>query len=85
MTDLQALLDALPALRRAGYAEEREEYRLGLQSVAAPIFDSRRECSYAIGVICMATVSEETFAKMRTAVAAAAAAVSAELGWTGQG
>ena len=85
VTDLQALLDALPALRRAGYAEEREEYRLGLQSVAAPIFDSRRECSYAIGVICMATVSEETFAKMRTVVAAAAAAVSAELGWTGQG
>ena len=26
VTDLQALLDALPALRRAGYAEEREEY-----------------------------------------------------------
>ena len=84
MTDLQALLDALPALRRAGYAEEREEYRLGLQSVAAPIFDSRRECSYAIGVICMATVSEVTFAKMRTAVAAAAAAVTDEQGWTGQ-
>lgn len=81
VTDAQALLDSLPALRRAGYAEELQEYKLGLQSVAAPIFDSRCDCSYAIGVICMATVPEESFLKMRTAVAAAAHAVSAELGY----
>lgn len=81
VTDAQALLDSLPVLRRAGYAEELQEYKLGLQSVAAPIFDSRGDCSYAIGVICMATVPEESFLKMRTAVAAAAHAVSAELGY----
>ena len=85
VTDAQALLQELPALKRAGYAEERQEYRLGLQSVAAPIFDNRGDCSYAIGVICMATVSEERFVQMRTAVAAAAYAVSAELGWQSRG
>ena len=81
VTDAQAFLELLPSVRRAGFAEERQEYKLGLQSVAAPIFDSRGECSYAIGVVCMATVSEAEFAAMRTAVAAAAGAVSAELGW----
>ena len=75
----QALLDALPALRRAGYAEEREEYRLGLQSVAAPIFDSRRECSYAIGVICMTTVPREAFDAVRVAVVQTANAISSDL------
>ena len=81
VTDAQAFLELLPSVRRAGFAEERQEYKLGLQSVAAPIFDSRGECSYAIGVVCMATVGEAEFAAMRTAVAAAAGAVSAELGW----
>ena len=85
VTDAQALLQELPTLKRAGYAEERQEYRLGLQSVAAPIFDNRGDCSYAIGVICMVTVSEERFVQMRTAVAAAAYAVSAELGWQSRG
>ena len=38
VTAPEQLLAQLPAIRRGGYAEEHEEYRLGLKSVAAPIY-----------------------------------------------
>lgn len=80
VTDVDKLLSELPKIKLCGYAEEREEYKLGLKSVAAPIFDRRGECRYAIGVICIAGIGEEGFQKMREAVKAAAQAVTAELG-----
>lgn len=39
VTAPEQLLAQLPAIRRGGYAEEHEEYRLGLKSVAAPIYE----------------------------------------------
>lgn len=74
------LLSQLAAIREAGYAEERQEYKLGLQSVAAPIFDGSGECRYAIGVICLSTVAEDDFAAMRGEVVAAARRISEVLG-----
>lgn len=79
VTDPAKLLTSLAQIRGCGYAQENEEYKSGLKSVAAPIFNGQGECRYAIGVICMASVSDEAFGNMRHAVSEAAAAVSAEL------
>lgn len=79
IADQQSLLSLLPQIRTAGYAEELEEYKLGLKSVAAPIFDGRGECRYAISVICLASVGEKDFRTMREAVIRAAEAVTQEL------
>ena len=76
----EQLLAQLPAIRRGGYAEEHEEYRLGLKSVAAPIYEGDGPCRYAIGVICIAGTPAAEFASMRTAVMETAQNLSALLG-----
>lgn len=81
VTQPERLLEQLALIRACGLAQEREEYRLGLQSVAAPLFDSRGLCSYAVGVICLSSVSDAAFAAMGEAVQATARQISLELGW----
>lgn len=71
ITEPARLLAMLPEIRAQGYAEERQEYKQGLQSVAAPIFERDGSCRYAIGVVCMAG-AEKDFAAMREAVMQAA-------------
>lgn len=80
VTAPEQLLAQLPAIRRGGYAEEHEEYRLGLKSVAAPIYEGDGPCRYAIGVICIAGTPAAEFASMRTAVMETAQNLSALLG-----
>ena len=41
----------LDLTRELGYSVERGEYRMGLQSVGAPIFSSTGSCEYAIGIV----------------------------------
>ena len=84
LTEPDTLLAELEEVRSLGLAWEIEEYKLGMKSVAAPIFDSHGDCSYAIGIICMAGVSDESFAKMENAVKDAAQKISAELGSGGK-
>lgn len=43
----------LSVIRAQGYAIENGEYKMGLRSVAAPIFDSHGQVRYAIGIIGM--------------------------------
>ena len=43
----------LENIRKRGYATEFGEYKIGLRSVAAPIFDSESNVRYAIGLIAM--------------------------------
>lgn len=83
VADPMLLLDSLDEIRRQGYAEEVEEYKIGLRSVAAPIFDRSGDCRYAIGIIFMTGNAEETVIAQRRAVIEAAAAVSTELGRLG--
>ena len=80
VTDPDRLLDSLAAIRAQGYAEEHEEYRLGLKSVAAPIYEGDGPCRYAIGVICIAGTPAAEFASMRAAVMETAQNLSALLG-----
>ena len=75
----EQLLAQLEQIRQEGVAYEIEEYKLGLKSVAAPIFDSSGQCSHAIAIICMVCVSEEEFASMAKAVAETAGRISAAL------
>lgn len=43
----------LDCIRKQGYATENGEYKTGLRSVAAPIFDENGQVRYAIGIIGM--------------------------------
>ena len=79
VTGEEALLQQLEAVRSQGVAYEIEEYKLGLKSVAAPIFDRSGQCDHAIAIICMATVEQETFRAMARAVREAAEAISQQL------
>ncbi len=83
VTDPAVLLGSLAELRSQGYAEELEEYKVGLRSVAAPIYERSGICRYAIGIICIAGVDSESVRAMRSAVMEASAAVSAEMGRIG--
>ncbi|MDR0889325.1 MAG: IclR family transcriptional regulator [Oscillospiraceae bacterium] len=81
ITQESKLRNELRSVRMSGVAQEVQEYKLGLKSVAAPIFDCHGECSYAVGIICISSMPEKEFAILRTAVAQAARAISTELGW----
>lgn len=83
IADPGALLEDLEDIRKRGFAQEIEEYKLGLKSVAAPVFDGYGACSYAIGIICMAGASREAFEAMGEAVVSAAQKISAELKGSG--
>ena len=51
LTDTGALLHALEQIRRAGYAVENGEYKIGLRAVAAPVPDRSGGSHYALGVV----------------------------------
>lgn len=78
VTDADALLASLDRIRAQGYAEEFEEYKVGLRSVAAPIFDRQGACRYAIGIIFLSAAPSAVEAQCR-AVIEASAAVTAEV------
>lgn len=53
ITSLSALRKEFDTIRQQGYAIENGEYKKGLRSVAAPIFDQDGKVRYAIGIIGM--------------------------------
>lgn len=82
LTTWEALRQQLIAARENGYACERGEYRTGLQSVAAPIFDASGVCNYAISVVGVQRGAQwENFDRALQAVREAASAVSYDLGY----
>lgn len=77
--DLQAQLELT---RELGYAVERGEFRAGLQSVGAPIFDASGSCLYAIGMVELQNPQQPTIDKRTIElVRDAAQAVSGDMGW----
>lgn len=85
ITDLEALLSQLAVIRSTGLAEEYEEFRPGLHSVAAPIFDSSGACTCALSVIGVTGGdTPEKLHLVRRSVSAAAQAISYELGYRGK-
>lgn len=53
ITTQAALQRELDEIRKRGYATENGEYKTGMRSVAAPIFDENGDVRYAIGIIGM--------------------------------
>ncbi len=51
VTDTGKLLHALEQVRRAGYAVENGEYKIGLRAAAAPVFDPSGVNRFALGVV----------------------------------
>jgi IclR family acetate operon transcriptional repressor len=51
ITDTGQLLHALEIIRRKGYAIEDGEYKIGLRSVAAPVYDRSGQVRYALGAV----------------------------------
>jgi DNA-binding IclR family transcriptional regulator len=82
LTDIAALRRELKQARARGHAENREEWRVGVCGLGAPVFDARGEPVAAIGV----SVPSIRFARPRARALAqqlvhTAAAASATLGF----
>ena len=84
ITSWEGIRSQLELTRELGYAVERGEYRSGLQSVGAPVFNSSGICEYAISVVGIQG-SGPLSADRSTIeyVKKAAAAASYDLGWRG--
>ena len=84
ITDFPALVESLRAVRRNGYAIDREEFLPGVICVGAAIRD---QAGTVIGAISASTptmrASEEHVARIRDEVSAATRALSAEFGAPG--
>ncbi len=82
ITTWEGMAPQLELTRELGYSVERGEYRVGLQSVGAPVFQSDGRCIYAIGVV--GIQSSPNLGADRTAIQAvkeAAQQASYDLGW----
>ena len=74
----------LERVRKQGYAVEDGEYRVGLRSVAAPIFSVEGQVRWAIGIVGMfRRVSSEEFQQARELVCRAAERISYDMGYRG--
>jgi len=51
VADTESLFNLLDAIREQGYAVEDGEYKVGLRSVSAPVFDRSGELKYALTTI----------------------------------
>jgi DNA-binding IclR family transcriptional regulator len=79
ITDLNELLSELAAIRSRGYALDREEDYIGVQCVAAPVFDGNGDCVASISISYPAAPAERTDELIRL-VGDAADKISANLG-----
>lgn len=82
LTSWQELQVQLELTRELGYAVERGEFRPGLQSVGAPIFDASGSCLYALGMVellnpLQPTIDHKTIELVRST----AEAISKDIGW----
>ena len=86
ITSRAALEKVLAQVRSCGYAVDDSEIVEGLHCVAAPIFD---RTGYPVGTLTLSAPAEQLpqkdFERRAASVMAAAAVVSAKLGWKGKG
>ena len=84
ITQRELLEAELEHVRQQGFAVEDGEYRVGLRSVAAPIFSVAGEVPWAIGTVGMfRRVSSEEFQQARELVCRAAERISYDMGYRG--
>lgn len=76
--------DELEGTRRRGYATSFEEYRLGVNAVAAPVFDRRGRVTLLVSLIGFASsLTKDTIGGYGERIAGAGVAASRRLGWRG--
>ena len=85
ITNIPSLLREVEVCRTQGYAIENGEYKIGLRSISAPIYNVGREVQYTVGIIGMlrSTHSDEFRAAVQR-VCATATMISAALGYRKQ-
>lgn len=85
ITDIPSLLREVEVCRTQGYAIENGEYKIGLRSISAPIYNVGGKVQYTVGVIGMlrSTHSDEFRAAVQR-VCATATMISAALGYRKQ-
>lgn len=82
ITDARALLAALPRVRADGYAVENGEYKIGLRSISAPVYERSGAVRYTVGAIGMfRSVHSDEFRRAIEAVVATGRMISAALGY----
>lgn len=82
ITDPQRFVASLAAVRENGYAVEDGEYRIGLRSAAAPVYDSSGRVRYALGVAgFFRRVQSEDFQNVVAHLVHQAHQLSMALGW----
>lgn len=81
ITDMETLLREIVLCQEQGYAIENGEYKIGLRSISAPVFNVDGKAVYTVGVIGMfRSVHSDEFREAAQQVCAAAAMISAALG-----
>lgn len=84
ITDPRRFVTDLTAVRKQGYAVEDGEYRIGLRSAAAPVYDSGGQMRYALGVAGLfRRVQSEDFQNAVEQLVHQARQLSMALGWRG--
>lgn len=84
ITDPRRFVADLAAVRKQGYAVEDGEYRIGLRSAAAPVYDSGGQMRYALGVAGLfRRVWSEDFQNAVEQLVHQARQLSMALGWRG--
>lgn len=82
ITTWEGIESQLELTRELGYSVERGEYRVGLQSVGAPVFSSTGKCEYAIGIVgIQGNLSLGADREAIESVRQAAVQASYDLGW----
>lgn len=80
--DAQTMQQELQKVRQQGYAVDNSEYRTGLCSVAAPIFDADGQVRYTVGVVSMfGSPSGPKFNEVLELLLAVAGDISRALGY----
>lgn len=83
VTDMDDLLAKLAVVRAKGYAFDDEEANLGVQCVAAPIFDHSGRTIAAVGISgSKANIARATIPKLAKRVLSASKSLSVQLGHT---
>lgn len=84
LTTLEQFAPELTRIREQGYAVENGEYKIGLRSVSAPIFDVSGEVRYAIGCVGMfRQVQSDEFLRAIRLICEAAESISRAIGYRG--
>lgn len=82
ITDPERFVESLSAVRRQGYAVEDGEYRVGLRSAAAPVYERDGRMRYALGVAGLfRRVNGEDFQNAVAHLIHQARQLSMALGW----